>query len=102
MFDWHSKSGEITPKRLEVYRRLGLRPPEPPQFDGDIQSIIETYYLATRGRSYVDGQPLRLSVRNITDVVEAHPVSIPRSILDGVIFSIDDIVLAEQRKSSDK
>ncbi len=102
MFNWHTKSSEITPKRLEVYKRLGLEPPEPPQFDSDIQSIIETYHLAARGRGYIDGQPLRLNVRNITDVVEAHPVAIPRSILDGVIFAIDDIVMDEQRKSSDK
>lgn len=76
--------------------------PEPPDYDIDIQSIIETYQFVARGRNYSDGQPLRISVRNITDVIEAHPVAIPRSILDGVIFAIDDIVMDEQRKSSEK
>jgi len=72
--------------------------PEPPTYDIDIQSIIETYYLASRGRNYTEGQPLPLSVRNVTDVIEAHPIAIHRSLLDPIIFAIDDMVLAEQRK----
>lgn len=42
---------------------------------------------------------MRLSVRDITEVVTAHPVSIPRSVLDKAIFEIDDMVLAEQCKA---
>ena len=72
--------------------------PEPPQYDGDIQDIIETYQLIVRGRNYIEGQPMRLSVRDITEVVTAHPVAIPRSVLDKAIFEIDDMVLSEQRK----
>lgn len=41
---------------------------------------------------------MRLSVRDITEVVTAHPVAIPRAVLDKAIFEIDDMVLAEQRK----
>ncbi|NYR09612.1 hypothetical protein [Psychrobacter sp. BI730] len=73
--------------------------PEPPQFDGDIQDIIETYQLIARGRNYIEGQPTRLSVRDITEVVTAHPVAIPRGVLDKVIFAIDDMVLDEHRKT---
>ncbi|KAF0567376.1 hypothetical protein FQV37_2322 [Psychrobacter nivimaris] len=72
--------------------------PEPPAYDIDIQSIIETYQFVARGRNYSEGQPLRISVRNITDVIEAHPIAIHRSLLDPIIFAIDDMVLAEQRK----
>lgn len=102
MFNWHQKSSEITPKRLEVYKKLGLKPPEPPQFNSDIQSIVETYHLAARGRCYTDGQPLRLNVKNITDVVDAHPTTIPRVILDSVIFAIDDIVMDKKKNTSKK
>lgn len=73
--------------------------PEPPQFDSDIQSIIETYQLVARGRNYTDGTPLPLSVRNVTEVIEVHPIPIHRSLLDPIIFAIDDMVLSEQRKT---
>ena len=72
--------------------------PEPPDYDIDIQSIIETYQFVARGRNYTEGQPLPLSVRNVTEVIEAHPIAICRSLLDPIIFAIDDLVLAEQRK----
>ena len=72
--------------------------PEPPAYDIDIQSIIETYQFVARGRNYTEGQPLPLSVRNVTEVIEAHPVAIHRSLLDPIIFAIDDMVLTEQRK----
>lgn len=98
MFDWHSKSSELTPKRIEIYKRLGVQIPEPPDYDIDIQSIIETYQFVARGRNYTEGQPLPLSVRNVTEVIEAHPIAICRSLLDPIIFAIDDLVLAEQRK----
>ena len=70
--------------------------PKPPSYDTNIQAIIETFYLASRGRNYIDGQPLALSVKEITDVVLAHPVSISRSLLDIVIFAIDDIALDDK------
>ena len=76
-----------------------MKIPEPPPFDSDIQSIIDVYYLASRGRVYAEGQPLPLSVRNVTEVIEAHPIDIPRSMLDYIIFAIDDLMLSEQRKA---
>lgn len=83
---------------MASYARLGLQLPEPPQFDIDIQSIIETYYLVARGRNYTEGQPLPLGVRQVTDVVNVHPIAIHRSLLDPIIFAIDDLVLSQQRK----
>lgn len=83
---------------MTSYARLGLQLPEPPTYDIDIQDIIETYYLVVRGRNYIDGQPMGLSVKDITEVVTAHPVAIPRDVLDKVIFAIDDMVLSEKRK----
>ncbi|WP_218689115.1 hypothetical protein [Psychrobacter sp. BF1] len=75
--------------------------PEPPTFDSDIQSIIITYHLVARARKYIENRALPLTVRDITDVVEAHPVAPPRSMLDPIIFAIDDIVLSDQRKTKE-
>lgn len=75
--------------------------PEPPQFDSDIQSIIEIYHFSARARRYIEGCALPLTVGDITDVVNAHPVNVPRSILDEIIFALDDLVLQKQRKSSE-
>lgn len=74
--------------------------PEPPTFDSDIQSIIITYHLVARARKYIENRALPLTVRDITDVVEAHPVAPPRSMLDPIIFAIDDLVINEQNKAS--
>ena len=82
---------------MASYARLGLSIPEPPKFDSTTQQVIQTFILADRARKYIDGQALRLSVRDVTDVIEVHPIDMPRSILDYIIFSIDDIVLNEQR-----
>lgn len=91
----------MTPQRIEVYKRLGLKIPEPPEFDSTIQDVIQTFYMIIRGRKYIDGTPLPISVRDITDVVSVHPVNVPRSTLDEIIFSLDDLSLSEQRKSSE-
>ena len=45
-------------------------------------------------------QPLPLSVRDITDVVEAHPIDMPRSMLDYIIFALDDLERSEQGKKN--
>ena len=85
---------------------LGLDVPEPPSFDASIQDVIQTFYLVDRGRNYTDGQPLPISVKNITDVVSVHPVDVPRSVLDGIIFELDSLVLNEvaetNKKAADK
>ena len=98
MYDWHQKSSELTPKRIEIYKRLGVQIPEPPSFDGDIQDVLQTFYMVIKGRQYTDGQPLPISVRDITDVVSVHPIDVPRSVLDNIVFELDGILLSEQRK----
>lgn len=42
--------------------------------------------------------PLPLTVRDITDVLEAHPVDLDRVTLDSCIFALDEIYLAEANK----
>ncbi len=74
---------------------LGLDVPEPPSYDASIQEVIQTFYLVTRGRNYTDGQPLPISVKNITDVVNVHPIDVPRSVLDSIIFELDNLVMDE-------
>lgn len=85
---------------------LGLDVPEPPSFDASIQDVIQTFYLVDRGRNYTEGQPLPISVKNITDVVSVHPIDVPRSVLDSIIFEIDSLVLNEvaenNKKAADK
>lgn len=39
--------------------------------------------------------PLALSVKDITNVLEAHPVPLDRATLDACVFALDDIFLAE-------
>lgn len=79
---------------------LNIAVPDEPPTDHFIYSILMTYSYACRGRNYSDGRPLPISVKDVTDVVYAHPISISRSILDSVIFAIDDIVLSEQREQA--
>lgn len=74
--------------------------PEPPQFDSITQQIVQVFILASRARRYVEAQPLPLSVRDITDVVEAHPIDMPREILDYIIFALDDKERSEQGKKN--
>ena len=85
---------------------LGLDVPEPPSFDVNIQDVIQTFYLVDRGRNYTEGQPLPISVKNITDVVSVHPIDVPRSVLDSIIFELDNLVLNEvaenNKKAADK
>ena len=81
---------------------LGLDVPEPPSYDASIQDVIQTFYLVARGRNYTEGQPLPISVKNITDVVSVHPIDVPRSVLDSIIFEIDSLVLNEVAESNKK
>lgn len=80
---------------------LSLDVPEPPPYDATIQDVIQTFFMVLRGRSYTDGQPLPLSVRDITDVVSVHPIAVPRSVLDSIIFELDNILLDEHHKQSE-
>lgn len=42
--------------------------------------------------------PMPLGCREITDFLDAHPISLPRHFVDDVIFALDDIVMSEKRK----
>lgn len=84
---------------------LQIDVPDEPDTDDQIRSIITVFYYASRGRSYLSGMtimPLPISVRDITDVVSAHPIYIDRDILDPCVFAIDDVFLSECKKDSDK
>lgn len=63
-------------------------------------SLLNAFRNAARGRRYLVGaaavQPLRLSVREITDWLEVHPLPLPRRLVDEVIFALDEAALAEE------
>lgn len=81
---------------------MQLQAPDEAETDGFVRAVLGTFYLASRGRSYIGGMsvmPMPLSVKDITDVLDAHPVFVDRSILDPCIFAIDDSYLSEVNKS---
>ena len=83
---------------------IGLDIPIEPSSDYDIHAVISTFYLANRGRGYLSGMavsPLPLSVRDISDVLAAHPVMLDRDVLDGCVFAIDDIYLSEANEKAE-
>ena len=41
-------------------------------------------------------QPLRLSAREITDWLEVHPLPLPRSFIDEVMFALDEVALNDE------
>lgn len=84
---------------------IGLDIPIEPSSDYDVYAVINTFYLANRGRGYLSGMavsPLPLSVRDISDVLTAHPVLIERDVLDACVFAIDDIYLSEYNEKAKK
>ncbi len=81
---------------------LGLDIPNEPPSDYTTHEVISTFYLASRGRAYVGGMavmPLTLSVRDINEVLQAHPVFADRELLDSCVFALDAIYLADQSKA---
>ena len=83
---------------------IGLDIPIEPSSDYDVYAVINTFYLANRGRAYLSGMaasPLPLSVRDISDVLAAHPVMLERDVLDGCVFAIDDIYLSEASEKAE-
>lgn len=83
---------------------IGLDVPNEPPTDYDTHAVISTFYLANRGRGYLSGMAvssLPLSVRDISDVLMAHPVMIDRDVLDGCVFAIDDIYLSEASEKAE-
>ena len=84
---------------------IGLDVPVEPQSNYEVYAVINTFYLANRGRSYLSGMavsPLPLSVRDISDVLAAHPVMLDRDVLDGCVFALDDIYLSEASEKAEK
>lgn len=84
---------------------LQLEVPEEPDIDYEIRAAITTFYYASRSRSYLSGMtviPLPIGVKDITNVVDAHPVYVDREVLDACVFAIDDEFMSENQKSSDK
>ena len=77
---------------------------EPPT-DYFINHIINVFELASRSRPYSSGMaaiPLPLSTKDITNVVEARPVPLPREVLDTVVFEIDNYwLMKNQPQGSD-
>lgn len=63
-------------------------------------SLLNAFRNVSRGRRYLVGatavQPLRLSVREISDWLEVHPLPLPRGLVDEVIFALDEAALAEE------
>ena len=84
---------------------IGLDIPIEPSSDYDVYAVINTFYLANRGRGYLSGMavsPLPLSVRDINDALTAHPVMLERDVLDACVFAIDDIYLSESNEKAEK
>ncbi|AKG19818.1 hypothetical protein AAX09_07505 [Moraxella bovoculi] len=61
---------------------------------------MHIFYLASRARRYIGmtGTPLPLTVRDISDVIDAHPTLIDRETIDEGVFAIDDEWLSEVRE----
>lgn len=70
-----------------------------PELDPITASLLNAFRNISRSRRYLVGAksaiPLRLAVRDITDWLEVHPVPLPRSIIDSVIFELDELAIAE-------
>lgn len=50
-----------------------------------------------RSRRYEQGIPLPLRVCDISDVLIHHPVHVDRTLLDEIIFEIDNLVLERNK-----
>lgn len=78
--------------------------PEEPTLDVITGSLLNTFRNVARGRRYLVGAaailPLRLSAREITDWLEAHPLPLPRHLIDEVVFALDELALSEAAEQS--
>nr|WP_259075828.1 hypothetical protein [Pseudomonas sp. BIGb0278] len=76
--------------------------PDEPSLDVVTGSLLNAFRNAARGRRYLVGmaavQPLRLSAREITDWLDAHPLPLPRSMVDEVLFALDELALASDEE----
>lgn len=51
---------------------------------------------------FVEGVPMPINVKDITNVVEAYDIPIPRITLDPIVFALDDKYLEESSKVRNK
>lgn len=76
--------------------------PAEPDPDPITLCLLNAYRNTTRGRRYLVGateiRPLRLSVREISDWLEAHPLPLPRKFIDQAMFALDEVALAEDEE----
>ena len=62
-----------------------------------VNAVIETFWLASRGRSYLSAMaiiPLPLTVAQISDVLAVYPLPFYREWIDKAVFAIDDEYLS--------
>ncbi|QHF03342.1 hypothetical protein N015_13360 [Pseudomonas asturiensis] len=76
--------------------------PDEPERDPITQYLLNTFRNVCRGRRVITSMsgahPLRLSAREISDWLEAHPSPLPRHHVDEVMFALDEIVMADQQE----
>ncbi|MDM9589568.1 hypothetical protein QUC26_17590 [Pseudomonas asiatica] len=81
---------------------MKLPVPIEPDRDPITAYLLNTFRNVCRGRRYLStmtgAHPLRLSSREISDWLEAHPAPMPRHEVDEVMFALDDIVMAESQE----
>lgn len=68
-----------------------------------VNAMIETFWLANRGRSYLSGMtviPLPLTVGQVSDVLAVYPLPLHREWIDGAVFAIDDEYLKMTQDSN--
>lgn len=73
--------------------------PDEPFLDVITGSILNAYRNAARARRYLVGasvHPLRLSAREISDWLDVHPLPMPRSFVDDVMFALDEVALTAE------
>lgn len=69
-----------------------------------VNAVIETFWLANRGRSYLSGMaviPLPLTVGQVSDVLAVYPLPLNREWIDRAVFAIDDVWLDAWGKLQD-
>lgn len=82
---------------------MGLTIADEAPTDYYTHAIINTFWLANRGRAYVSGMavsPLPLTVKDISDVLQAYPIDLPRDWVDKAVFGIDDEYLVRMAQSN--
>ncbi len=98
-YEWEKEWGQATEKRTAIYRHLRISVPEEPEADHITVGLLNVFRNASRSRRYLVGattvQPLRLTVRDVSDWLDAHPLPLPRGLVDEVIFALDEVALAQ-------